>query len=322
MARGDVRWCAHPRLHRGEILSSWLHRYAWCNGLSGHSFARHVFGEQPVWTRDIDRSADGGLLSCASAILGEPLSRLRGATIRRYEGRAFASCTTNGWLPWLAPVGVYHRTRRHHGSAFCAQCLQERACARLHWRMAWNVHCSRHEVALQDACPRCDAPFVFHRISLAVHGRLACPVCGHNFANYVRSAPVPMRARALQLALTAACQRGCRVLDGETISALEYVGGIRWLLGGLYGKSTWCGIADALPPRLRGGVPCRAPSRLPFEYWRIHERAKALALLATAVEDWPARLLAACRRGPVYQARFGRLERAPDWVVRTLAQVR
>lgn len=317
------QWCAHPRIKRGEILSSWLHRCAWQNGLTNHCFARRVFGHRQVWTRDIDRNADRDILVLAADSLRSRPERLREATLHAYVGAAFTSLGSNGWMPWAMPIGVYHRTRLHHGSSFCPQCLQEEPCALLAWRMAWSVHCPRHEIPLRDACQRCGAPFVFHRISLAVPGRLPCPNCGHNFASVTDAArPVTMRARDLQRSITAACSAGVRCVGGQPITAAEYLEGLRYLIRGLYPKAHWQGLADGLPGSVwRSRLLHRAPSQSPFEHWRVEDRARTLDLLSIVLADWPAQLLRAARRGRVYRVRFGS-DVAPAWVEAALDKIR
>lgn len=316
-------WCAHPKIKRGEILSSWLHRCAWQNGLTDHCFARRVFGQRQVWTRDIDRNADRDILVLAADSLRSRPERLREATLRAYEGAAFKSLSSNGWVPWVMPIGVYHRTRVHHGSSFCPQCLQEDRCALLAWRMAWLVHCPRHEIPLLDACQRCGAPFVFHRISLAMPGRLPCPHCGHNFTSVIEGGrPVTMRARDLQRSITAACSSGVRRVGGQQVSAVDYLAGLRYLIRGLYSKSHSRGLADGLPGSVwRSRLLHKAPSQSPFEHWRVENRAQTLDLLSMVVAAWPTQLLLAARRGRVYRIRFGS-DPAPGWVEAVLARTR
>lgn len=323
MARDDgSTWCAHPHIIRGEILSSWLARFGHANGLSCHCFARSAFGCIPIWTRDIDRTATDELIALASRLPGASLTCLQASLIRRYEGKLFPPEFKGGTLPWITPAGVYHRTRRHHGSAYCPQCLREFGCAMLVWRLAWMVHCPRHEVPLRDACPRCDAPFVFHRITLADPRRYPCPACGYDLAHggsEVR--PVTMRARGMQRALTSSCAGKVRVIGGQRLTAWDFLDGLRFLLRGLYPKKRLGGLASGIssPIRTHLGVS-QATSSSAFEHWRIQDRAVAMAYLAELIDHWPEKFKLAMRRGGVCPSRFGSGD-VPGWIIPVLRPV-
>ena len=308
-------WCAHPRPRRGEIFSSWLTRCAQANGLSCHCFTDRTFGAREVWTRDIDRSAASHLLVTAAEVMGVPELRLRRTLIQHYAGILFEPTFRGGTLPWITPAGVYHRTRRRHGAAYCPYCLQEFGCVLLAWRIAWMVHCPRHEIPLRDACPFCDAPFVFHKIWSQGHDRYPCPACGGNLADTRRNMPpISMKARTLQRSLTASCVQNGRTVAGQRLTSLEFSSGLRFLLRGLYERKKLGGLAtggrkDAqIHPSIR-----RAPSPLAFEHWRIQQRAAAMSHLAVVLHGWPEAFLLAMKRGRVSRHRFGESP-APAWV--------
>lgn len=313
------QWVAHPHLRRGEIFSSWLSRYAFANGLSGHCFTQRAFSDTPIWTRDIDRFATDKLLAVAAEQSGVRLHNLRKSVLSCYEGQLFAPGFCGGVLPWITPAGIYHRVRRHHGSAYCSLCLAEYGCALLVWRLAWMVHCPRHELPLRDACPQCDAPFVFHRITLGDPRRLLCPGCGYNLLRVGPvGVPVTMHARSLQRALTCSSAGRPRVIGGRVLSPLDFSQGLRFLVSILYPNKHFGGLAVGVRCKSRRhlGEPV-APSARAFEHWRIKDRAVALSYLAEVMDQWPVAFIRAISQGQVSFSRPGAAP-PPGWVVQSV----
>lgn len=318
-------WCAHPRLARDEPLSLWLHRYAWANGLSNHTFGTRLFGPRAVWPRDMDRSIDDALLAQASDVLGVPIDRLRRATLRRYEGTVFDPLSSNGWQPWLLPLGVYHRLNRHHGQMLCPRCLAEGLPARLVWRFAFTVACARHGCRLLDACPACDAPLMPHRLCLEPPGHRPCPTCGANLA--CAQAPVPLSVRALCFQRRG--QRAARgnevIIGNQRIGPRDFLWGTRLLIRGLYGNARLAGLTQARAATRRraawhDGLP---QSLTPFEYWRLPLRMAVLADVERYLEAWPERFIQDALRAHVYRCRFDSRQRltAPAWLLGAIEAV-
>lgn len=320
-----MTWCAHPRLARDEPLSHWLHRYAWANGLSNHTFAAHLFGPHAVWPRDLDRSIDDALLARASDVLCLPIEHLRRATLRRYEGTVFKRLSSNGWQPWLQPLGVYHRIHRHHGQMLCPRCLAEGHPARLMWRFAFTVACARHGCRLLDACPVCDAPLMPHRMRLEPPGRRLCPTCGANLASSQAPAPLCVRARRLQRR----CERAARgedvVIGDQCVGPYDFLWGTRVLLRGLYGNMRLAGLTQARAAIRRQAAwnVALPPGLTPFEYWRLPLRMAVLADLERYLEKWPDRFIRDAQRAHVYRCRFDSRQRlaAPAWLLGAIEAV-
>lgn len=311
VAHSPPRWCAHPRMARGEAFSSWLHRAALANGLTNHCFARGVFGEQQIWTRDTDRVADAAVCQIAANALGESLFRVRSGTLHAYAGRVFPTLKTNGWLPWITPVGVFHRTRRHHGWAFCPLCLSEGRTAIIGWRLAFSVTCLRHMCSLLDACPDCGSAFEFHRMELCESGRRPCSRCGCNLASSRHVAPIRRYALALQHRMNKVMRQGWAVMGSQKVNAVDWFAGLRVVLVGLYPSAASPGLTDSWSRVARARILI-SPRNTPFEHWAMVDRASAMAALEPYIRDWPDRLVRDAIRANVYRSRFGD-EREHPW---------
>lgn len=296
------QWCVHPQLSRGEALSWWLHRFAWSNALSNHTFAYALFGGRTFWPRDVDRFAPTVLMTRQLEGTGVDMVRLEAATLRRYEGILFPRLTTGGWLPWVTPVGVYHRTYRHHGHAYCPRCLAEGRPILLSGRVAFEVACLRHLTLLRDGCPRCDAPVTFARVSLATPGRYPCPVCGANLTSEGHR-PLMARALAFEHRCHTVIRAGVAGRGLGDIPASDFFTGVRILVRGLYSRQRLNGVTDGARHRWMRCTQVSQPA-LPFEHWRLTARTRVLATLEAYLSDWPTSFLADAGRSYVYRCRF------------------
>lgn len=308
-------WCAHPRLRPGESFSSWLHRSAYANGLSNHTYCRYVFGGRPVWNRDVDHLPNDDMLQAAADATLETAARLRSATLSAFSGLLYEGTPHGGHFPWVLSLGVYHRTRRRHGQQFCPACLREGTpWLRLEWRLAWAVCCPEHGCYLRDACHRCDVPFVFHRASLAVPGRLECHACGANVlatpAGFVEAPHAVVRLH--QSLVRSLHGRPFSLAKGRAVPALEFFSGLRVLVRGVFDKAHWVGMGSTAPARVRRGAPPRPPMQV--EHWRLRERVYAMDVLRWALVRWPGRFVSECHRAGVYRARFQEKPCAIEWL--------
>jgi TniQ len=318
-----MRWCAHPRLRRGEAFSGWLHRVAVANGLTDHCLARRLFGEAPVWTRDTDRIANATLCEAAACALGESPARLLQATLSRYTGTLVPQWSTTGWIPWITPVGVYHRTRRCCGWAFCPSCLDEGRPLALCWRLAFTVACVRHHRLLLDACTHCGAPFVYHRQPPMWHGRRPCAVCGRHLGWPPQRTPLSNRALTVQHWMNHCIRSGRAPAAWPGVSAREWFTGVRVMIAGLRGKAVSPGLLDAWPRRDPAVASYPTDSR-PFEAWSLRDRASALTVLHPYLTQWPDRFVHDMQRAHIHPSRFPRHLAGswPDWFTEGLASVR
>lgn len=315
-------WCAHPRMRAGESLSSWLHRSAFANGMADHTFCRHLFGSRPIWNRDIDRLADAELLRCAAVATYEDVSKLRAGIFSSFEGLMFPVLTTHGHLPWVLAAGIYHRTRRRHGQQFCILCLRESTHLRLHWRLAWAVCCTRHRCYLWDACPTCDAPLAFHRMSLAMPGHLFCPICGTSLAKGCAATPSPQRVVRFQHKLEVAVARGNICVGNNRVPAGDFFTGARVIVRAVFPRRRLVSLNDTLPRWIRRRAPPR-PQDQWLEHWRLAHRIYAMDLLRRSLADWPRTFISSCLRAGIYRTRFepsGR-ENHPQWLEAALSAI-
>lgn len=304
-------WCAHPRLKDGEAFSSWLHRFAFANGLADHTFCRYVFGSRPVWNRDVDHLVDSSMIDAASKATGERADRLRAATLHRYEGTLYEQLG-QAYTPWVLSLGVYHRLRKRHGQQFCSECLREsEPWMRLDWRLAWVTCCLKHGLVLHDACPRCETPMVFHRSAVDITGHLRCHCCGADLVR--RNSPTASaHMTRFQAWLELAMKQNVVEIGDQTVATQDLFSGLRVLARGVYDWSRLRGLESAF------SAPATMRTQRNIEQWRLPNRIFAMHLLAASMQNWPADFVRRCRKSRVLRARFETksldTERSPDWM--------
>ncbi|WP_418949243.1 TniQ family protein [Pseudomonas putida] len=181
----------HPQPRVGEIFSSWLVRLSLANGLPLHSFYSGLLRyRQAIWNRDIDRHPPISFLECLNHATKVPISQLNELTLVRYEGLFYDELSATGVVPWLLPLGIYHRTHKLAGMQFCPLCLKEDSNPyyRLKWRVGLIVLCDVHNCVLVDRCPKCNSPVIFHRHGIGrgkyLHPNCLkyCYSCNHNLS--------------------------------------------------------------------------------------------------------------------------------------------
>ncbi len=259
-------------------------------------------------------------MACAASASGQSADALRAATLHAFDGRLWVRPPQGGHFPWVLSLAIYHRLRRRHGQQFCPDCLRRSASVQLSWRLAFLVSCRHHGCWLHDACPRCDAPFLFHRMGLLQPHRLACPQCGLNLLS-ISTAPAPQRMLRFQSRLERALRRGIYSLRQGEVPAVEFFGGLRLLAGGAFNRRRWVGLQDTLPQLARRRAPI-APARF-IEHARLPERIFVLDLLRRCLQQWPDSFAGPAHRAGIYAMRFALGERRPppSWLATGLTEL-
>ncbi len=162
---------SHPR--EDELLSSWIIRLAYIHGIKVETFVTLIFGyRRPIWNRDIDRAAPTDVLQRLAEITGTPFEQVKKMPLKHFEGVVFEKFHTNAFVPWLLPVGIYHRKRRRNGLQFCPLCLGSDPIPyyRRRWRLGFVTTCIKHKVVLMDSCGKCGAVVAPFRYDMQSRG--------------------------------------------------------------------------------------------------------------------------------------------------------
>ncbi|QTG17052.1 TniQ family protein (plasmid) [Agrobacterium tumefaciens] len=140
------QWPINVSPQPDELLSSWLHRLAYANGVAPRAFAR-VFGlGSGMWSPSIDLrpSSDVKNVLCANAGIS-------------HDQILEMSLTSGLPMELLLPLRNSGRRGTSTWLQFCPRCLagDEHPYFRRSWRLATKVSCGDHRSGLRDRCPSC-----------------------------------------------------------------------------------------------------------------------------------------------------------------------
>lgn len=164
------RWPVIVPPQPDELLSSWLHRLAYANGIPPRAFAR-VLGLNPgMWSAALDVRLPDDIANLLSGKTGISLTRLSAMMLLRDLPNKL-----------LLPLRSGPRYERSTWLQFCSQCLTADAQPyfRRRWRLASRISCTKHGCRLRDRCPYCRSRVAaFDQTELVPQHH--CAVCGYD----------------------------------------------------------------------------------------------------------------------------------------------
>jgi hypothetical protein len=195
------RWPVIVAPQPDELLSSWVHRLAYANGVAPRAFAP-VLGLGPgMWSACLDVMLPADVVTLLNARTGVSAQQVTEMSLAQSPLR-----------PLLLPL----RGKGLRGTStwlqFCSRCLftDEQPYFRRQWRLATRISCPHHCCGLRDRCPSCRSRIaVFDQIELVPQHVCAC--CGFDLR------------RAPKITVSAAARRLDRCIDD--ICKLEAIAG-------------------------------------------------------------------------------------------------
>jgi hypothetical protein len=308
------RWASATRPEPVELLSGYLCRVAVACGVTPYGFCESQFGDRSFWTRDSDRGIICRQVEEVADRSGLSREEVQALTLRNWldvlAPPAYIKRRATAVIPWVNVVGLYHRTRRHHGLQYCPMCLREHALVPKIWRLSFVVHCPVHDIALRDSCPHCDAPFVPHRAM----GRLdMCHACGGWLTVVEHREVVNRVVKDLQAAMLG---RLTRPTD-PTATGLGDADlmGMRHLVSMFFMKAHAADMAKMLGTK---ALALRGPR---LEMSRHPRRVAFLQACAAIASDWPSYFQYLARLFELTQRRFVRVRGSSAWLDAEIAKL-
>ncbi|MGV1793694.1 TniQ family protein [Rhizobium sp. A37_96] len=140
------RWPVFVQPQPGELLSSWVHRLAFANGIAPRPFGRVLGFSAGMWSPSLDMNFQSDAVNILSAHtnISQPqlfTMSLKGSPLKRL----------------LLPLRDDGRRRSSAWLQYCPQCLADDAHPyfRRQWRLATRISCPHHRCGLRDRCPSC-----------------------------------------------------------------------------------------------------------------------------------------------------------------------
>lgn len=320
-------WPIRYKPYPDELLTSWLVRLAWGNGLKVQTFCNQVFGGQrQVWNRDVDRLAPDWLVDELADRTGTPRQVAYDTTLRAYEGVLYPKFRAAGTLPWIQTLMMYHRRRQGYGLQFCPACLaeDEKPYYRKSWRVSFNTMCIRHKVMLHDRCPGCGAPVMFHRMEMGrssvfeVESMGGCHACGFPFADSPQEAIWGYDEDALEFhaeLCRAIAEQEAQGVDLDVVRVMHQL--VRLMLT----RYRIVTLRQHVCRELQVADVMEISGQMYLETMPLRERHHLIQLVSWLMVDLTGRLEAAWRaRALRYNHMVKDFEGAPDWYQRVAGQ--
>lgn len=312
----------HPHPLPDELLTHWFMRLAHANGFKAQALADYAFGHpSSFWARDQDRQPSPGVVERLSELTGFDREEIESLTLVGPNGIHRPDVTVSGFVAWVLPLGIYHRTRRRFGTQFCPLCLFEDAepYFRRRWRLAFATMCDRHGVMLHDRCPECKAPVIWfrnelgHRRELAIGQSATCWQCGFDLRRASVFGPPAIDGQSIMAlrSLVAFYDLGWWFIDDRNLPyAHLYFDVLRHLVAWLADKR---GRGLHARVAMRVGWPTEYPPANAFETRPVLERHRLLATAVWLLQEWPKRFVAVAKEVGLSQAYILRGVDLPHW---------
>ncbi|WP_428413375.1 TniQ family protein [Pararhizobium sp.] len=176
------RWPVIVMPQPDELLSSWLHRLAYSNGVAPKAFARVLGLKSGMWSAALDLRLPSDVASLLRAHTGISSDQL-------------SAMTLSPTLPKQLLLPLRNSGGRDGSTwlQFCSRCLADDAqpYLRRRWRLASRVSCTKHGCRLRDRCPSCHGHIaVFDQAELVPQHY--CVSCGYD----LRRASIPYLSSA------------------------------------------------------------------------------------------------------------------------------
>jgi hypothetical protein len=200
-------WPVVARPEPEELLSSWLHRLAFGNGVPPKAFGPALDLGSGAWSGRLDLALPEIVRDRLVRHTALTPGAVGGMTLAGFGARTLV-------LPLRADLSPGRRGRRQAAwLQFCPQCLAEdgQPYFRREWRLATTIACARHGSRLLDRCPACGQGLApFNQASLRPQND--CAACGFDLA----SAKAPRLGAGARRAAANLADLGRRVTDANS----------------------------------------------------------------------------------------------------------
>jgi hypothetical protein len=297
-------------------------RLAHANELKAQSFADYAFGRRSsFWARDQDRQPSPGVVERLSELTGLDPEEVENLTLVGPNGIHRPDVTVSGFVAWVLPLGIYHRTRRRYGTQFCPLCLFEdtEPYFRRKWRLALATMCDRHGIMLHDRCSACEAPVIWfrnelgHRRELAIGQSAKCWHCGFDLRRAPAFGPPAIDGQSIMAlrSLVAFYDFGWWFVGDRSLPYSHlYFDVLRHLVAWLpdkRGRGLLAKVANSV------GWPAEYPPVTAFEIRPVLERHRLLAIAVWLLQEWPKRFVEVAKEVGLSQAHILHGVRLPHW---------
>jgi len=178
------QWFKPPQPYEDELLSSWVTRVALSYYITpAELFSKHLIKYQ-AYKRDLDiAKLDNSFWKVLSHLSQLSVATLNDMQILDLAGKLQKKIYTNQRNRWIVASSgnLYPKKRKSKALRFCPLCLKEKGYYSKDSKLLFVNVCTRHQVYMKDACPKCNSHVLPIRIEPPekIH---KCFRCGYNLS--------------------------------------------------------------------------------------------------------------------------------------------
>ncbi|RXJ54560.1 TniQ family protein [Candidatus Marinarcus aquaticus] len=184
--------------HEHELISSWLIRLSFANGISLRRLSQLIFDNSSLIQKDIDKYLNKDTINKISQVTEIPKNHIYTLTLQYSISNIYYQqpITQSKWS-WVIPTGGKYILKTH-GLQFCPECLYDKGIMFSHFsRLSWNICCEKHKRLLHSKCPKCNHPYAPQLIEPNYELSL-CIYCGFDLSTIEDSLCISSEAIELQ----------------------------------------------------------------------------------------------------------------------------
>lgn len=296
-------WPIRPKPIAGEVLSSWLSRIAYENGLTFNEL-RKLLPKEPGNGLDFDRISSKSFFETLSSATGVPEEAIMIAGYGMDQGRVFDNHVSEN-PDWLLPLVRIGQQLRTISMPFCPACFASDSTRfyRKNWRYAFHPVCAHHGL-LQEECTECGIPYSHLEADkkgqmILNSGRIGeCRHCGTRIGGETTAGlanPTVASVVGIQAKILSGIDNGWIDVEGTgLVHIIPFLKGLRTIttmvMHPVIGSeiSQWC--TTELNPTLSLTDDRRNPRAI--EKAAPLLRAQVLRIADALIQEWPNRLIA------------------------------
>jgi hypothetical protein len=299
-------WLIRPKPIEGELLSSWMVRLAFAQGLKLESFCYRSWGRgAQVMNGDIDLYATDEVFQTLACHTGASMQQVSQTVFADMAGTLFDQILQNGLTEWVTFLGFRKKSPLIQGLSYCPLCIATDTLPYIRklWRMAFATVCVIHRIRLKQDCPHCGAPFTIHRwdkgnhLIYPGHPITHCPHCRKDRTKGAAIEEVKdVQVIDFQRILENTVDHGWIKMNDRTTDAYLFFAGLAMLASVLLERRRANRLRKQLLQQEFLSLVVATPTKSQrVEALSLSLRYEIMRVLAWLWEDWPTRFIQLCQ---------------------------
>lgn len=295
-------WPIRPHILPDELFSSWICRIASTYELKPHTLRKLISPDKPIWTRDTDRQDIDSISTKLSALTAIDKKVILNTSLKSYTGSLSEKVNSDGVSPWLLPLGIYHRNRKHCGLQFCPFCLANDKVPyfRKQWRLAFIIVCPKHRTNLLEKCMSCGEPVNLFQNTTHCNNLIRCFKCHSFYSDFTSNISSKELCCYSDLWTKGLDNFWINLRGNQYVYSIGYFKVLRRLVHILISRRERC---SNLLPKLLGKDSLKLTEKHRIiEFYSLSSRVIVIYALLLLLQNWPHHLIEILKENRIWHS--------------------